>query len=356
MGTNPYGFGEGDQRWLPQLSADPSGGSKRQMRKPRRWIAAILSVVSPGLGHVYAGRILPAVLIVGLLELAAVPIATLAIQRSPALTLVATAILTPAFLAGVAVHAAHVAREPTARFASRLRVVSACVAFVLASGLVSTFVEAARDRYLGEPFRVPSGAMNPALEIGDHFYTDASVYRRRAPERGDVAVFRVARDGSAIYPADRRPDLPNETFVKRVVGVPGDSIRMEGAVLTVNGKTVTGPILERSFTTYDGRSLPLRAETLGSQSYEVLDDPSRSSASTDFVVEPDRYFFAGDNRLNSNDSRYWGTVHRDDIVGKVSTIYWSWDFNGTPLELVSPSRWVELLRDRTRWTRIGIAP
>ena len=58
-----------------------------------------------------------------------------------------------------------------------------------------------------------------------------------------------------------------------------------------------------------------------------------------FKVEPDRYFFAGDHRLHSNDSRLWGTVHRDDILSKVSIIYWSWDFNGTWLELGDPATW-----------------
>ncbi len=197
--------------------------------------------------------------------------------------------------------------------------------------------------------------MNPTLLIGDHFFTDSATYRRADPMRGDVAVFRVARDGSAVYPADLRSDLATETFVKRVVGLPGDSIQLEGAVLSVNGTTVTGPTLEKVFTAPDGRRLPLRAENLGSRSYHVLDDDARSSRSPQFVVEPDRYFFAGDNRLHSNDSRYWGTVHRDDIIGKVSTIYWSWNFNGSWVELVNPSTWLRLLRNHTRWNRIGNA-
>jgi signal peptidase I len=191
--------------------------------------------------------------------------------------------------------------------------------------------------------------MNPTLLIGDHFYTNSAAYRFGLPERGDVAVFRVAREGTAIHPADRRPDLPREMFVKRIVGLPGDTIELNGAVLRVNGSTVTGPLLDESFTVYDGSRLPLRNEGLGPRSYQVIDDPSRSSSPVQFIVESDRYFFAGDNRLNSKDSRYRGTVDRDDILGRVSSIYW--DFNGTWLEFASPARWFELLRDRPRTSR-----
>ena len=86
----------------------------------------------------------------------------------------------------------------------------------------------------------------------------------------------------------------------------------------------------------------------------VGDDPGREGLSSEpVVVEPDRYFMAGDNRDNSNDSRYWGTVHRDDIVGRVTSLYWSWDFNGSSAELLNPATLWTLLRERTRWNRIG---
>jgi signal peptidase I len=71
------------------------------------------------------------------------------------------------------------------------------------------------------------------------------------------------------------------------------------------------------------------------------------------LVEPQRYFLVGDNRDNSNDSRYFGTIHTDDISGPAIKLYWSWDYNGTYLQLLNPSVLWALLRDKTRWERIG---
>ena len=160
--------------------------------------------------------------------------------------------------------------------------------------------------------------------------------------------------GSKVLPLDRNPDLPAETFTKRIVGLPGDTIRFDGAALYVNGEEKTEAVSTREISGPRGEALLLRTEVLDAASYVVADDPGRDSQSgKPFVVEADRYFVSGDNRDHSNDSRYWGTVHRDDIVGRVTKLYWSWDFNGTWIELLNPSTWWTLLRERTRWDRIG---
>lgn len=78
--------------------------------------------------------------------------------------------------------------------------------------------------FLYEPFRVPSGGMIPTLLIGDHFFVDKSAYSRRDPARGDIVVFRAARRGTEIVPADVDRSLPTEVFVKRLVGLPLDRI------------------------------------------------------------------------------------------------------------------------------------
>jgi signal peptidase I len=153
---------------------------------------------------------------------------------------------------------------------------------------------------------------------------------------------------------DRNPDLFAETFIKRVVGLPGDTIEFDGAALRVNGSEKTKARSPEPISGTDGRPLFLRTEFLEATSYTVADDPDREGLSNEpVVVEPDRYFMAGDNRDNSNDSRYWGTVHRDDIVGRVTSLYWSWDFNGSSAELLNPATMWTLLRERTSWNRIG---
>ena len=103
---------------------------------------------------------------------------------------------------------------------------------------------------LVEPYRIPSGSMFPTLLIGDHLFVNKLLYGARIPfsdwhlpairdpERGDVVVFQVARDGNAIVPADRNPDLPRDDFIKRLVGLPGDRIEVRAGVLYVNGEAM----------------------------------------------------------------------------------------------------------------------
>jgi signal peptidase I len=325
------------------------------MRQPRKWLAVLLSVFSPGLGHLYCGRFLASVAIVVTLELASIP-ATISIQSAPLATLVVMVVFVLAYIVAVAMHAARVSEEPTEHLATKFRMAGAVLMFLVLSGVVGEALRDLRNQHLGEPFRIPAASMLPTLQIGDHFYSDARAYHNAAPERGDIIIFKVARDGSAVFPADHRPDLPTEDFVKRVVGVPGDTVELNGATLTVNGVQVTGRPTAGTLEDPNGRQLVVRPESLGSHHFQVLDDPDRSSTSAIVVVEPGRYFVSGDNRLHSNDSRYWGTIRREDIIGEVTKIYWSWNFNGSAALLFNPFEWARLLRSETRWDRLGLTP
>jgi signal peptidase I len=218
--------------------------------------------------------------------------------------------------------------------------------------------------FLVEPFRIPSGSMLPTLWIGDRLFVNKLVYgprvpftnRRlpalREPERGEVVVFRVARDGGHTVPADRRTDLPREDFVKRIIGLPGDRIDIADGVVSVNGEPIA---IERNgahFQDDRGRELDVQEIALGERRFSVLDDPEMSAQPASFTVEPGRYFMLGDNRDWSKDSREWGTVRRDDLVGPAFLLYWSWDFAGGWLELANPATW---WRAEVRWDRIGRA-
>ena len=196
--------------------------------------------------------------------------------------------------------------------------------------------------------------MLPTLLIGDHLYADLHAYDETAPSRGDVVVYRMARnDSGSLVPYTQLPEVPAGTFIKRIIGIPGDSIRFDGATLYVNGERKTGDPSPETLAGPRGESVRVRPESLGAHSYFVWDDVHLESPDFTVFVEPDHYFLAGDNRDNSNDSRYWGTLHRDDILGRATKLYWSWDFNGTFLELFNPLVIAELLRDKTRWDRIG---
>jgi signal peptidase I len=170
---------------------------------------------------------------------------------------------------------------------------------LIALALIPAFVVGAlfvlRICGLVRPFSVPTGAMTPAVSAGDHVVMEGMTFVTRNPRRGDVVVFRT--DGIASLP-------PATFYVKRVAGEPGDHLRISDGKLFVNDKQVSlsnavGQIV------YD---LPPHAETF--------------SPKTDLTVPDGCYFVLGDNSTNSFDSRFWGSVPRGNIIGRVSFCYW----------------------------------
>ncbi len=193
--------------------------------------------------------------------------------------------------------------------------------------------------FLFEPFKIPSGSMVPTLLVGDLILVNKFHYGIRLPvintkiipnhdpQRGDVVVFR--------YPVDTRID-----YIKRVVGVPGDEIDYSNQRLTINGQLV--PVQSQG-DYYDEDSMhyaPRFAEQLGGTPHSLLVDPKRASIyrpmdtfvafrdhchySAEGVrckVPPGHYFMMGDNRDNSQDSRYWGFVPDQNIVGRAFFVW-----------------------------------
>lgn len=224
--------------------------------------------------------------------------------------------------------------------------------------------------FVVEPFRIPSGSMYPTLVIGDHLFVNKFLYgieipfidyrlpSIREPERGDVVVFTVAKQGLDTFPVDRRPDLPREEFVKRIVGLPGDRVEIRTGQISVNGEPLHLQPLDETFEDELGQRLPVFQVAEGARTYRVLDDPARYMPDPDpIIVEPGRYFVLGDNRDRSQDSRYWGTVRLQEIKGPAFILYWSWNYSGGWLSpnagLLNPLTWWKLLTQETRWERIG---
>jgi signal peptidase I len=217
-----------------------------------------------------------------------------------------------------------------------------------------------------EPYRIPSGSMFPTLLIGDHLFVNKFIYGitvpfsdlrlpgLREPGRGDVVVFTVAKLGGQTFPADRRPDLPREEFVKRIVGLPGDRVEFRYDDVYINGERVEVRPIPEEFRDDAGRNLVQNEVTLGDHTFRILDDPMVKLAPPEpMVVEPGRYLMLGDNRDHSKDSRFWGSVRLAEIKGPAFILYWSWDFNGGWGELLNPLTWWELLTQKMRWGRIG---
>jgi len=220
--------------------------------------------------------------------------------------------------------------------------------------------------FVAEPFRIPSGSMFPTLLIGDHLFvnkflygtaipfTDLRLPALRDPQRGDVVVFSVATDGRATYPADLMPHLQREAFVKRIVGLPGDSIEYHDDEVFVNGEPMPTTTTGETFVDPDEHQLSVRRVTLADRNFTILADPhSRGPRDGSVLVPEGRYFMMGDNRDHSKDSRVWGTVRLEEIRGPAFMLYWSWDFNGGWLPLANPFTWWDLLSNSMRWDRIG---
>jgi signal peptidase I len=181
--------------------------------------------------------------------------------------------------------------------------------------------------FLVEPFRIPSGSMMPTLLVGDFILVNKFAYGIRLPvldtkvveidepARGDVVVFR--------YPKD-----PSVDYIKRVVGLPGDKIGYYNKVLYVNGE----PAGQVPAGVYVGKGSGVsmsgaseRREQLGEMQHDILVMPRTPGLEGQYVVGEDEYFMMGDNRDNSNDSRYWGTVPEANLVGKAFRIWMNWD-------------------------------
>jgi signal peptidase I len=220
-----------------------------------------------------------------------------------------------------------------------------------------------------ETYYVPSESMLPTLLIGDHMlvnkfafgaripFTDTQLPALREPRRGDVVTFVLGRRGpTQICPVDRCPDYPREGFVKRIVGLPGDTIEVRDGGLVLNGESLHVDYSGETFTDTADDELRLGIELLDGAPHPVLDTPRRNGLDQIRITVPEgRYFMMGDNRDNSNDSRGWGTVRRIDIKGPVTMIYWSWNNRGSWWSMLNPLTWWKLLTGETRWSRIGIS-
>lgn len=174
-----------------------------------------------------------------------------------------------------------------------------------------------------EPFQIPSGSMIPTLEVGDFILVNKYHYGLRLPvigtkimsnnepRRGEVMVF--------FPPHERR------YFIKRVIGLPGDTIEYENKVLRINGEAVDIEVLGDVQLEAGGamRAGTLFNETIGVATHQaqIVNNDMRRSTRTSWVVPPGHYFMMGDNRDNSADSRVWGPVPEENIVGRAFAVW-----------------------------------
>ena len=195
-----------------------------------------------------------------------------------------------------------------------------------------------------QAFKIPTGSMENNLLIGDHLLVNKFVFgptplaigRKMLPvrpiRRGDIVVFKY-------------PDEPDRDFIKRVIGLPGETIELKNKKVHVNGTPLDEPYVHFL--------------TPPSNDYQEVTSYDLRERFGPVTVPPDRYFVMGDNRDNSQDSRYWGFLPRDYVKGKALVIYWSYESGredyvdeGMAATLKRLGSVVTHFFTRTRWERL----
>ena len=187
--------------------------------------------------------------------------------------------------------------------------------------------------FVVEPFQVPSGSMLPTIRVGDFLLVNKFTWGLRLPlihtdltqgnpvQAGDIMVFR--------YPKNPRID-----YIKRVIGLPGDTIEVKGNDLYINGKLVPQKYVGTFNYRPEGQGesgmvIPTKeyTQTIGGHTFHIIefDTPEAHMDFGPYTVPPNCYFMMGDDRDNSDDSRFWGCTPRRNIVGKAMFIWFSWD-------------------------------
>jgi signal peptidase I len=205
---------------------------------------------------------------------------------------------------------------------------------------------------LVQAFVVPTSSMESTVMTGDHMLVDKlsyapadSVSRHLLPydslKRGDIIVFR--------WPPD-----PRQNYIKRLIGMPGDRIRLVNKDVYLNGRKLYEP-----YTQHISGDIELYRDNFPSDPTRLvmpmgLDMLAANRVKDEVVVPPDSFFAMGDNRDNSLDSRYWGFVPRDNIIGKPCIIWWSYDAPTEDLIDFTAKHFIDLAQNffgKTRWSR-----
>lgn len=192
--------------------------------------------------------------------------------------------------------------------------------------------------FLFEPFRIPTGSLEPTLLVGDYILVNkfafglrlpvlhTKIFSINEPKVGDIVVFRYPHDTSVDY-------------IKRIIGIPGDHIRYVDKVLYVNDKQAPQQLIDSKFINdllQPGTVLEKQEDLLGIK-HDIYQRTAAPAVDFDVVVPKGQYFAMGDNRDDSSDSRYWGFVPEANLAGKAIRIWFSWNND----------------EKKVRWDRIG---
>lgn len=202
--------------------------------------------------------------------------------------------------------------------------------------------------FLIEAFRIPSGSMENTLLVGDFLFVNKALYGAEVPfTHLHLPVVREPRRGDVIVFDSVEPETPDLKVVKRLVGVPGDTLWMEGGDLYRNGRRLEEPWAIHTDPTRSEDPFQRARMRDWQLKYLVGRDPDTYEPDLHdwgpIVVPPDSFFVMGDNRDSSYDSRYWGFLPRENVRGRPIVIYFSYDPSSyKPLPFFSAIRWHRL--------------
>jgi signal peptidase I len=185
--------------------------------------------------------------------------------------------------------------------------------------------------FVVQAFKIPTGSMEQNLLIGDHLLVNKFAFGATLSpvERAILPIREIHRLDVIVF---KFPKDPSRDFIKRVIGLPGDTVELKSKRVFINGKMLSEPYV---YYLEDPPPLPQEMETAG----DVQGGDPRVQYGP-VTVPPGQYFMMGDNRDNSEDSRYWGFMPRENVKGRALVIYWSYD----PETGLSGPRWSRILR------------
>jgi len=209
---------------------------------------------------------------------------------------------------------------------------------------------------IAQPFVIPTSSMHNTLYTGDHLIVDKLAYAPAGPVSKHLLPYEDVKRGDIIV--FKHPTLITVDYVKRVIGVPGDHVKLINKQVYVNGKALTEPYaihLDNSLNYRDnfpvGEPDYAGDSKMSARASEMLRE---NVVEGELVVPPGSYFAMGDNRDNSLDSRYWGLVPRENITGKPLIVFWSYDAPTEDLKDYNVHHMVDLALHfftKTRWNR-----
>lgn len=190
--------------------------------------------------------------------------------------------------------------------------------------------------FLLEPFRIPSGSLEPTLLVGDFVAVNKFIYGLRLPVI-EKKIFALSNPKTGDIAVFRWPPGPAFDYIKRVIGAPGDHVVYQNKVLTINGKEMKQTFLEYTTDESSGNAVAKYRENLNGVVHDIYVRKNVPAVDFNVTVPEGQYFMMGDNRDDSADSRFWGFVADKYLRGKAFVVWMSW--NGKT--------------DSVRWSRIG---